>query len=103
MERLGKALFDRVLPDQLDDVGQIPEPVRCGHSGRELELDKGRERQEREAVTAHCRRGRIGKGDGFLLTVTRIVTVRSTSMSTFWFASRRPLPPGNLSTYPRPR
>jgi hypothetical protein len=74
MEGFGEALLHCVLPDQLDDVGQIPEPVRCGHSGCHLELDQSRERQKREALTADGRPCGIGKDDGLLLTVTRIVT-----------------------------
>ena len=40
VEALGKLSRQALQPDELEDVSEILEPVRCGHPRGELELDE---------------------------------------------------------------
>jgi hypothetical protein len=59
-------------PDDFLHVRKILQTVRGGESGRELQFEQGRERQQRDARTAFRRLGRIGKCDRLPLSVSRI-------------------------------
>lgn len=59
VERLGKILFQLVDPNELDHVGEVPQPMGSGHPRGQLELDQALEREQSKALAPDRCHGRI--------------------------------------------
>src|SRR5438067_1235150 len=59
--------------DQFLDIGEIAEPVGCGHAGGELQFDQPRQLEDANSLDFDRVLGRVRKGYGLWLPVSRIL------------------------------